>query len=121
MEYDVNELLERCDASGCYDVDKIKRAYYLAEELHRGQKRISGEDYIIHPIAVATIVYECQLDTDSICAAFLHDTVEDCSDRVTLDDVRKQFGADVADIVDGVTKLNIPFETKPEASIRNLR
>ena len=121
MEYDVNELLARCDASGCYDVDKIKRAYYLAEELHRGQKRISGEDYIIHPIAVATIVYDCQLDTDSICAAFLHDTVEDCSDKVTLDDVRKQFGNDVADIVDGVTKLNIPFETKQEASIRNLR
>ena len=121
MEYDVNELLARCDASGCYDIDKIKRAYFLAEELHRGQKRISGEDYIIHPIAVATIVYECQLDTDSICAAFLHDTVEDCSDRVTLEDVRRQFGADVADIVDGVTKLNIPFETKQEASIRNLR
>jgi len=121
MEYDVNELLARCDASGCYDIDKIKRAYYLAEELHRGQKRISGEDYIIHPIAVATIVYDCQLDTDSICAAFLHDTVEDCSDRVTLEDVRKQFGNDVADIVDGVTKLNIPFETKQEASIRNLR
>ncbi len=121
MEYEVNELFARCDASGCYDMEKIKRAYFLAEALHRGQKRISGEDYIVHPVAVAQIVYECQLDTDSICAAFLHDTVEDCSDRITLEDIRKQFGVDVADIVDGVTKLNIPFETKQEASIRNLR
>lgn len=120
-EYDVNELFDRCDASGSYDLNKIKRAYYLAEELHRGQKRISGEDYIIHPIAVAQIVYECQLDTNSICAAFLHDTVEDCPDRITLEEIRAQFGKDVADIVDGVTKLNIPFETKQEASIRNLR
>ncbi len=119
--YDVNELFARIDASGSYDIDKIKRSYYLAEELHRGQKRISGEDYIIHPIAVAQIVYECQLDTNSICAAFLHDTIEDCSDRVTLAEIREQFGKDVADIVDGVTKLNIPFETKQEASIRNLR
>ncbi|MCH5182888.1 MAG: bifunctional (p)ppGpp synthetase/guanosine-3',5'-bis(diphosphate) 3'-pyrophosphohydrolase [Oscillospiraceae bacterium] len=119
--YDVNELFARCDASGSYDIDKIKRAYHLAEDLHRGQKRISGEDYIIHPIAVAQIVYECQLDTNSICAAFLHDTVEDCPDRITLAEIRTQFGKDVADIVDGVTKLNIPFETKQEASIRNLR
>lgn len=121
MEYDVNELFARMDASGSYDIEKLKRAYFLAEELHRGQKRISGEAYIVHPIAVARIVYECQLDTDSICAAFLHDTVEDCSDRITLEDIRARFGNDVADIVDGVTKLNIPFETKQEASIRNLR
>lgn len=120
-EYDVNELFARFDASGSYDMEKIKRAYFLAEDLHRGQKRISGEEYIIHPIAVAQIVYECQLDTNSICAAFLHDTVEDCPDRITLAEIRAQFGKDVADIVDGVTKLNIPFETKQEASIRNLR
>lgn len=120
-EYDVNELFARLDASGSYDLEKIKRAYHLAEDLHRGQKRISGEDYIIHPIAVAQIVYECQLDTNSIIAAFLHDTVEDCPDRITLAEIRSQFGKDVADIVDGVTKLNIPFETKQEASIRNLR
>ncbi len=119
--YDVNELFARLDTSGCYDMEKIKRAYFLAEKLHFGQTRISGEEYIVHPIAVAKIVYECQLDTDSICAAFLHDTVEDCSDKITLEDIRKQFGNDVADIVDGVTKLNIPFETKQEASIRNLR
>lgn len=121
MEYDVNSLFARCREAGCYDVDKIERAYRVAENMHAGQKRISGEDYIIHPIAVATIVFECQLDTDSICAAFLHDTVEDCSEKICLDDIRREFGNDVADIVDGVTKLNIPFETKQEASIRNLR
>ena len=121
MEYDVDSLLSRIRESGSYDVQKIESAYNLAAEMHAGQKRISGEDYIIHPIAVATIVFDYQLDTDSICAAFLHDTVEDCSDKITLEDIRARFGNDVADIVDGVTKLNIPFETKQEASIRNLR
>lgn len=121
MENDIDSLLARCEESGSYDVNKIRRAYEIAAQMHSGQKRISGEDYIIHPLAVASIVLDYQLDTDSICAAFLHDTVEDCSDRISLDDIRKEFGNDVADIVDGVTKLNIPFETKQEASIRNLR
>ena len=121
QEYDFSALLEQCRQSGSYDVEKIERAYRLAERLHDGQKRISGEPYIIHPLAVASIVFDCQLDTDSICAAFLHDTVEDCADRITLAEIREQFGDDVADIVDGVTKLNIPFETKEETSIRNLR
>ncbi|MBO4366303.1 MAG: bifunctional (p)ppGpp synthetase/guanosine-3',5'-bis(diphosphate) 3'-pyrophosphohydrolase, partial [Clostridia bacterium] len=121
QEYDISVLLENCRQSGSYDVDKIERAYRLAERLHDGQKRISGEPYIVHPLAVASIVFDCQLDTDSICAAFLHDTVEDCADKITLAEIREQFGNDVADIVDGVTKLNIPFETKEETSIRNLR
>ena len=121
IQYDIGTLLDKCRENGAYDVEKIEKAYRLAEQLHAGQKRISGEPYLIHPVAVASIVFDCQLDTDSICAAFLHDTVEDCADRITLDDIREQFGADVANIVDGVTKLNIPFETKEESSIRNLR
>ena len=63
-----------------YDIEKIKRAYAYAYELHEGQYRQSGEPYISHPVAVAVIVAELGLDTDSICAALLHDTVEDCAD-----------------------------------------
>ncbi|MBP5231533.1 MAG: bifunctional (p)ppGpp synthetase/guanosine-3',5'-bis(diphosphate) 3'-pyrophosphohydrolase [Clostridia bacterium] len=121
MQYSIETLLEKCRESGSYDVPKIEKAYRLAEQMHSGQKRISGEPYLVHPVAVASIVFDCQLDTDSICAAFLHDTVEDCADKISLEDIREQFGNDVADIVDGVTKLNIPFETKEESSIRNLR
>lgn len=115
-------LLEKIKASGNYDYDKILKAYEYAEQLHRGQKRISGESYIVHPLSVAEIIFELQLDTDSICAAMLHDTVEDCADKIDLVKIRKEFGADVAEIVDGVTKLvHIPFETKQDESIENLR
>lgn len=115
-------LLEKIKASGNYDYDKILKAYEYAEQLHSGQKRISGESYIVHPLSVAEIIFELQLDTDSICAAMLHDTVEDCADKIDLVKIRKEFGADVAEIVDGVTKLvHIPFETKQDESIENLR
>ncbi|MBO4277010.1 MAG: bifunctional (p)ppGpp synthetase/guanosine-3',5'-bis(diphosphate) 3'-pyrophosphohydrolase [Clostridia bacterium] len=116
------ELLEKIKASGSYDYEKILKAYNYAERLHEGQKRISGEDYIIHPLSVAEIVFDLQLDTDSICAAFLHDTVEDCAEKIDLTTIKKEFGSDVAEIVDGVTKLlHIPFETKQDESIENLR
>ncbi|MBR0232339.1 MAG: bifunctional (p)ppGpp synthetase/guanosine-3',5'-bis(diphosphate) 3'-pyrophosphohydrolase [Clostridia bacterium] len=116
------ELLEKIKASGSYDYDKILKAYNYAERLHEGQKRISGEDYIMHPLSVAEIVFDLQLDTDSICAALLHDTVEDCAEKIDLPTIKKEFGNDVAEIVDGVTKLlHIPFETKQDESIENLR
>ncbi len=116
------DLFARIKETGGYDYDKIYKAYQYAEQLHQGQKRISGEDYIVHPLSVAEEVLNLQLDTDSVCAAFLHDTVEDCSDKVNLQTLRKEFGSDVAEIVDGVTKLvHIPFETKQDESIENLR
>ncbi len=115
-------LFARIKEAGNYDYDKIYKAYEYADKLHEGQKRISGEDYIVHPLSVAEEVLNLQLDTDSICAAFLHDTVEDCADKIDLALIRKEFGADVAEIVDGVTKLvHIPFETKQDESIENLR
>ena len=115
-------LFARIKEAGIYDYDKIYKAYEYADRLHEGQKRISGEDYIVHPLSVAEEVLNLQLDTDSVCAAFLHDTVEDCSEKVDLQTLRKEFGADVAEIVDGVTKLvHIPFETKQDESIENLR
>ena len=105
-----------------YDLAKIQRAYEYARELHAGQYRKSGEEYIIHPIAVAEIVAGLGLDTDSICAAFLHDTLEDCSDKVNVSEMRKDFGGDVIEIVDGLTKLiKIPFEDKEEEHMENLR
>ena len=116
------ELFAKIKEAGFYDYDKIYKAYEFAEKLHEGQKRISGEDYIVHPLSVAEEVFNLQLDTDSICAAFLHDTVEDCGERIDLALIRKEFGNDVAEIVDGVTKLvHIPFETKQDESIENLR
>ena len=121
MTVQYEELYKRLEKLGGYDLEKINRAYNLAERCHEGQLRISGEPYIIHPIAVAKICAELQLDTDSICAAFLHDTIEDCPDKANLQMIKKEFGGDVAEIVDGVTKLKIPFVTKQDESIENLR
>ena len=86
-----------------YDISKLIAAYQYAAEHHEGQVRSSGEPYIIHPLAVADILLDLGLDTDTLCAALLHDVVEDTD--ATRDDVQKRFGQDVALLVDGVTKL----------------
>ena len=105
-----------------YDTDMIIRAYEYARDLHEGQFRVSGEPYISHPIAVAEIVAGLELDTDSICAALLHDTVEDCSEKTDLKTIEKKFGKPVAMLVDGLTKLvQLNIEDKEEAHIENIR
>ncbi len=105
-----------------YDVEKIKSAFLYARELHEGQFRVSGEPYICHPVAVAEIVASLELDTDSICAALLHDTIEDCGDKTSIDEVRSRFGDDVASLVDGLTKIReINVTDKEEAHIENIR
>lgn len=105
-----------------YDIDKIETAYEYARALHDGQFRASGEPYISHPIAVAEIVAGLELDTDSICAALLHDTVEDCSEKTNLKEIEKLFGQDVAMLVDGLTKIvTLKVEDKEEAHIETLR
>ncbi len=105
-----------------YDFEKIRGAYLFAAELHEGQFRVSGEPYISHPVAVAEIVAGLGLDTDSICAALLHDTVEDCHEKVSLEIIRKKFGYPVSMLVDGLTKLTqIPFADKEEQEVENLR
>ncbi len=86
-----------------YDVSKITTAYRFAEKAHEGQFRSSGQPYIIHPLAVAELLLDLGMDTDTICAALLHDVVEDTP--VTEEQIRKLFGKDVANLVDGVTKL----------------
>ncbi len=122
-EFNANRLLDILKVSGKnYDLEKIKYAYEYAKELHCGQFRQSGEPYISHPLAVAEIVAGLGLDTDSVCAALLHDTVEDCSDKVDLKDIEKKFGADVASLVDGLTKIvSLQVEDKEDAQIENLR
>ena len=123
IEEQFNALLARLSASGrAYQLDKIRQAYQYAATLHAGQFRLSGEPYISHPLAVAAIVAELELDTDSICAALLHDTVEDCSDKTNLAELRRLFGEDVALLVDGLTKImQMKVEDKEEAHIENIR
>lgn len=105
-----------------YDIEKIKKAYLYAYELHAGQFRQSGEPYISHPVAVAVIVAELGLDTDSICAALLHDTVEDCADKTSLEIITKMFGKDISALVDGLTKIiTVQIADKEEAHIENIR
>ena len=105
-----------------YDIEKIIGAYEYAKSLHEGQFRVSGDPYISHPIAVAEIVAELGLDTDSICAAMLHDTVEDCGTKTDLEIIKKKFGADVAMLVDGLTKIvMMKIEDKEEAHIESIR
>ena len=107
---------------GGYNLEKIRQAYDYAAKMHEGQLRDSGEPYISHPLAVAEIVAGLHLDTDSICAALLHDTVEDCADRTNLAEIEKKFGPTVAMLVDGLTKtVVLSVDDKEEAHIENLR
>ena len=120
---DIKRLIDLLSITGKnYDIEKIKRAYEYAAELHAGQKRASGEPYISHPIAVAEIVAGLELDTDSICAALLHDTVEDCSDKTNIKEIEKRFGSEVALLVDGLTKIvSLQVDDKEEQHIESLR
>ena len=105
-----------------YDIEKIKAAFLYAKGLHEGQMRQSGDPYISHPVAVATIIAELELDTDSVCAALLHDTLEDCGTKTCYEEIRRLFGDDVALIVEGVTKIiTVRLEDKEEAHIENIR
>lgn len=118
---DFTELLNILrHSSNEYDIDKITRAYKFAEKAHGDQRRVSGIPYILHPTSVACIVAELGMDTDSICGALLHDVVEDTP--VMLDEIKKQFGADVAKLIDGVTKISkIPYSTREQQQAENIR
>jgi len=122
MKY-IERLLNILKATGKkYNTEKIITAYEYAAKLHDGQFRVSGEPYISHPVAVAEIVAGLELDTDSICAALLHDTVEDCSDCTDLPTIEKMFGPDVALLVDGLTKIQqMDVTDKEEIHLENIR
>lgn len=112
------QALNECDKN--FDMEKINRAYEFALKSHEGQKRKSGAPYITHPLTVAYILVKLGMDTDTICAALLHDVVEDTP--VDLIEVEKLFGHDIAALTDGVTKLGkIPFSSREEQQAENIR
>ena len=102
------------------DIDMIERAYLVAAEGHKGQTRVSGEPYILHPLNVAAILTELQLDDMTIAAAILHDVVEDTI--FNTEEIQDMFGDEIALLVDGVTKLGkIPFKSKEEQQLETYR
>lgn len=121
MDELLGSLVSKIEQSGmAYDMEKITRAYELAKSAHEGQMRHSGDPYLTHPVSVSIILVELGLDTDSIVAALLHDVVEDTA--VELEQISKQFGAEVAALVDGVTKLGkIPYSSREEQQAENIR
>ena len=102
------------------DLERVKRAYEFSAAAHRGQKRLSGDDFISHSVAVARILVELQMDTTTIVAALLHDVVEDAD--VTISEIGDIFGEEVEGIVDGLTKLsNLTFRSSTEEQVGNYR
>jgi GTP pyrophosphokinase len=114
VEEHADEVAETVDRA------RVAQAFTFACEHHADQRRRSGEDFIVHPVGVAKICAGMRLDTETLCAALLHDTVEDTS--ASLDEVREAFGDDIAGLVDGVTKLTgITFQSRDEAQAENYR
>ncbi len=119
--HDFEALKERAQkANPNFNMEKLEKAYILAENAHSGQNRASGEPYITHPLEVAYILADLELDCDTLVAALLHDVVEDT--EYTLNDIKTEFGESVATIVDGVTKLGkIQYITAEEQQVENIR
>ncbi|MBN1684626.1 MAG: bifunctional (p)ppGpp synthetase/guanosine-3',5'-bis(diphosphate) 3'-pyrophosphohydrolase [Gammaproteobacteria bacterium] len=113
-------LAKACAYLPTNDIEFIRKAYLFAEKAHQSQSRLSGERYIIHPIAVASIVSSMRMDKESIIAALLHDVIEDTPYK--KGDIKKQFGKEVAKLVDGLSKLTkIKFESHAETQAENFR
>ncbi|UST54908.1 bifunctional (p)ppGpp synthetase/guanosine-3',5'-bis(diphosphate) 3'-pyrophosphohydrolase [Comamonadaceae bacterium OTU4NAUVB1] len=113
-------LTARLDYLSATDTDMVRRAYRFADEAHLGQLRNSGEPYITHPIAVAAQCAEWKLDAQALMAALLHDAIEDCG--VTKSELIERFGAPVAELVDGLTKLDkLQFDTREENQAESFR
>jgi GTP pyrophosphokinase len=115
------ELMRRMRANRPNDdLELIRKAYEFSQKHHAGQSRASGQPYLVHPLEVALVLAEMKMDPVAICAGLLHDSVEDTS--VTVVDIRKEFGEQVAHIVEGVTKISaIDFATREEQQAENLR
>ncbi len=113
-------LTHKLDYLEAADIKKVREAYRFADEAHLGQFRASGEPYITHPIAVAGLCAEWKLDAQAIMAALMHDAMEDCG--VTKIELIEKFGAPVADLVDGLTKLDkLQFSTREESQAESFR
>lgn len=117
----IDDLIEKIKTyNPNVDEAEIRSAYELAKVNHQGQKRNSGEDYIIHPLHVAMILADMNMDSATIIAGILHDTIEDTS--VTYEDIEKKFGKEIAELVDGVTKLKkLNYKSKAEKQAENIR
>lgn len=114
------DLLNKQPGADSYDKELITRAYHRCVEAHGNQKRASGEPFYMHPIAVAKIVITLGMDSEAVAASLLHDVVEDTES--TYDDIKNEFGPNVAELVDGVTKLGkIPLESKESVQAENIR
>jgi GTP diphosphokinase / guanosine-3',5'-bis(diphosphate) 3'-diphosphatase len=118
---EIPDLIDRVRAyQPAADAELIKRAYDFSRRAHDGQKRKSGDPYFIHPASVAGIITELRLDTASVCAGLLHDVVEDT--LATTKDIEREFGGEIASLVDGVTKLGkINFTSKEDRQAENFR
>jgi guanosine-3',5'-bis(diphosphate) 3'-pyrophosphohydrolase len=117
----VDQLIERIRTyQPSVDADLVQKAYDYSYRMHAGQRRKSGQPYIVHPVSVAAIIADLRLDGASVCAGLLHDVVEDT--LATTDDLTKEFGVEVAELVDGVTKLSkINFTSKEDRQAENFR
>jgi GTP diphosphokinase / guanosine-3',5'-bis(diphosphate) 3'-diphosphatase len=115
------ELIRRLEANRPNDdLEIVRKAYEFSQKSHSGQTRASGEPYLVHPLEVACVLAEMKMDPIAIAAGLLHDSVEDTS--ITIVDIRKEFGEQVAHIVEGVTKISkIDFATREEQQAENLR
>ena len=116
-----DDLMQEIKNSGReYQTDRIEQAYLFAREAHKDQKRLSGEPYMIHPLAVAKQLVDLGMDSESVMAGLLHDVVEDTP--VELSDIRSRFGKEVANLIDGLTKIEkIPFTSREEEQAENVR
>lgn len=120
MQNNIDFLLERVKMQNpSANLKKIRAAYECAAAAHEGQKRRNGEPYIIHPVAVAKIIAEMGLDTDSICAGLLHDCIEDT--KFGYREIENKFGTSVAELVDGVTRLGMLRYSKEQEQFEDLR
>lgn len=116
----IDVLLELVKMYNKEEVGMIRKAYEYANEMHSGQTRQSGEPYIIHPLNVAYIVAEMHADRNTVCAALLHDTLEDT--HATKEEIAELFNSDIANLVDGVTKISkMNFSSKAEQNLANTR
>jgi len=120
MNITIDDLLNHVKIYNLEEIEIIKKAYDYANYLHEGQIRQSGEPYITHPLNVAYILSEMHADRDTICAALLHDTLEDCD--ISKEDIAELFNKDIANLVDGVTKISkMNFSSKTEQNLANTR
>lgn len=116
----INDLIDIIESYNEKEVSKVLKAYEMADTLHKGQTRQSKEPYIIHPLNVAYVLAEMRADSDTICAGLLHDTLEDTN--ITKEEIAENFNSDVANLVDGVTKMSkMNFSSKQDQNLANTR